>query len=289
MSKYIYSYNTNSIPTDNNFNKLLLYKYHEDKGDIIPNNIKYIKLEPNNCYTINALPISIKTLKFNNDKFTFKYMVKINNLPNSIRKLYVDHHYNNHTNNLPNLIETLFFNFCFKKKINNLPNSIRKLNVGILFKHKIINFPNNLNTLLYNVFKGYTFTYRLFCTYNNELDNLPSTLNKLVLQNNYKGKLNLLPNGLHILKLRTGDNCDINLDNLPTSLIRLEILCNYLGNLDFLPEGLKILKIYNCEKEINDLPSSLKKLIIDKNCETIINECYFSKLEYKNIFGVIKM
>lgn len=68
---------------------------------------------------------------------------------------------------------------------------------------------------------------------------------------------------------------------------------NFHDKLEFLPDNIEILKVsYNYDKEINDLPASIKKIYIDKGLEFLINPIYHSKIKYykfnKDIDKIIK-
>jgi len=83
------------------------------------------------------------------------------NLPNSIKELYLDMRFNLELNNLPNSIKIISFaNYSkYNKELNNLPNSV-----------KVISFDEH-------------------CIYDKELNNLPYFLEKIHLPLGYNKEI----------------------------------------------------------------------------------------------------
>jgi hypothetical protein len=133
-------------------------------------------------------PENLEKLHFENSVYNFK----LDNLPHSIKLLYIETYkniLNDPLDNLPQSLQTLNI-YCseYKYPLNFLPNSIVKI--------KLLN-------------------------YNFELDNLPSSLEKLELDG-FKKKLNNLPLQLKKLYLINYEY-DGNFNNLPESLEFMEI------------------------------------------------------------------
>ena len=138
----------------------------------------------------------------------------------------------------------------------------RHLHFGKNFNQKLDNLPNFIESILL-----------CECAYfDKPLDNLPVSLNKLVVGDSFKRSLDFLPVGLKHLELPVGYNQP--LDNLPNSLEYLKIDWCYDKPLNNLPEGLKILKMFSglYKYDLLILPSSLEKLIIPSSYKGKIKE-----------------
>ena len=100
-------------------------------------------------------------------------------------------------------------------------------------------------------------------SYNYNLDNLPSLLEKLQIVN-IDILMNNLPTGLKVLEIL--GSYEKSLDSLPDSLQLLKLACNYRLGLDNLPTGLEKLFILNpYPLPLKNLPIGLKTLIfVDK-------------------------
>jgi len=126
-----------------------------------------------------------------------------------------------------------------------------------------LHFGKNFNQNLDNL-SDFIESIRLCeCAYfDKPLDNLPVSLNKLVVGDSFSRPLDFLPAGLKHLELPVGYNQLLN--NLPSGLEYLKIDWCYDKPLNNLPEGLKILKMLSglFKYDLLILPSSLEKLII---------------------------
>lgn len=128
--------------------------------------------------------------------------------------------------------------------INNLSNKIIKLGLNEVFN-------KNINNLPYSITKLY-----VGCKFNKSLNKIPS-IKKLYYSSNYEP---IIPNTIKTLY--------VNNNNL---------------NLDLLSEGIETLIISNImNKEINDLPSSIKKIVIHKQKINLINKLYTHKIITKS-------
>jgi len=85
-----------------------------------------------------------------------KDIFNLNNLPNSIKKLYI-YNYTKELNNLPNSIEYLEL-FNYKLKIKKIPKNLKTIKCGRYYKY-IDDFKN---------FKDYKITYNNIITYKNQ-------------------------------------------------------------------------------------------------------------------------
>lgn len=186
-------------------------------------------------------------------------------------------------------------NFLNLKKIVNLrninliklPDNLEEIKFSDGFNSPINNLPPNLKTL----------TFNLYSTFSQPLDNLPISLEKISLGNDFYNSLDYLPDSLNILELSKLDN--INLDNLPISVNEISIQKLTLSNVTKLPSNLKILKINKFFKSKYDniifFPQKLQKLfvpkfniidyIIDLKLEINIEELYFTN--YFEIYEIM--
>lgn len=123
--------------------------------------------------------------------------------------------------------------------------------IGNYYQVKLDNLPPNIKYI--NIYSVYYYIH--------PLNNLPSNLEHLIFNTNYKNSLDYLPNGLKNLELNGA--CYIPLHNLPLSLKKLSVGCRY--NLPFinLPEGLESLILSEFyQVELKNLPPNLKDLYI---------------------------
>lgn len=277
--------------------------YNEINGDIIPNNIIKIKFS-DIINTINNLPKSIYILKLDD----FKFCKIINNLPNSLYKLYLRcNSFNQKINKLPNSLHKLFMNCnSFNQKINscylpkdfNIISNVFNNNLdGITLPYKnidsyykiflIINSFNKTFNNLPNIFNDFTIGGRMF---NNSINNLPNVLKTLALSaDSFNKKLTNLPTNL-ILKIYFSKiNVITNVSHLIlfmnktlnfSNTVKILDLYQNHNTLDFLPEGLEVLKLSCSTIQVNDLPSSVKEIWIEKKNKKFINKIYHHKIKY---------
>ena len=239
---------------------------------------------------VNNLPNSLTHLTFGND-----FNQEVNNLPNSLTHLTFDSHFNQEVNNLPNSLTHLTFGYDFNQEVNNLPNTLIHLIFGWSFgwsfnrevnnlpKHLIqLTFGDNFNQEVNNL--PNSLTHLIFGWYfNQEVNNLPNSLIHLTFGVEFNQPINNLPNSLTHLTFR----CDFNqkIKQLPNSLTHLtfgynfnqkvdlsfnikylKLDCNNQYLIDNLHDGIEELVLeHNFDLELNNLPSSIKKISFDKN------------------------
>lgn len=259
------------------------YKYIDNNHILIDqrNSINNIpasisSISTRNYINNNNLPKLLKCISLYNNLCNYKYnsiekynctpslgfiTIVINNLP-KIEILLIDKLLNTKINNLPTTIHKLIF-YSYKI-INNLCGNIQFLKYGLAKYIKTNNLPKKLNELY-------------ACNY---INNLPSKIKILEFTKNTK--INNLPNS--IIKLICGLHFNNKIDKLPNSIIHLSLNEKFNQSLDFISENLQILDIkYNIEiKKINDLPSGIKTIIINKNQKNVINSIYKSKIKIEN-------
>lgn len=230
---------------------------------------------------LNNLPFSIKKLNM----FTQKYNKKPFNILDSIEELILNLNIRDvDVNILTNTISELRLlenNIHKIKYIDNLPFNITKLSIELLcFNYQIDN--------LYCKLKKMTIYSNCF---NQKIDNLPLSLLELTLHCSIFNK-SFNKTNIHSLFYY----CDEKLMRLPSNIIKLHycsshsiesnissnlkiliIGSDYNHLLDFLPEGIEKLYIPYYKNKVNDLPSSIKEIWINKSQENLINKIYSHK------------
>ncbi len=235
-----YFYYMDNLVRYESLRELVIY----DKANVLlksfPPNLKILKLPDDLVCEIACLPSKLEYVSFGE---AFGLENNIKDLPDSIKVLI----FSNNSN----------INYDIEK----LPKSLEMLKMGTRFNSKI-NFENceNLKELL---FPGLSF-------YNNPLDNLPESLEKILLGEKYSHPIDNLPPGLKYLEFNMwNEEFDFQMENLPSGLTHLFLGCGFNQNLDYLPAGLEVLVIQKhnrFNKELNNLPVGLKILYIGSEC-----------------------
>jgi hypothetical protein len=178
------------------------------------------------CFGCENLEINLKMLPDNLESLTLGIEFESEDL----------HHFKN-------LTELTIDIEDFDEPLDNLPNTIKTLYIlSGVYTQPLNNLPNGLIELHFNS--------EYDCVpYALDLDNLPQSLEKLILPGKYKG----------------------NLDNLPSNLKYLEISYDYEGTINNLPDSLEVLNwlsIYEYKGKITKLPTNLKEVIFGHDYET---------------------
>lgn len=275
---------------------LMLNFYDFNYMDILPGMIKRIDSYCDEQYfNSNNLPKSLLYLNYRNTYHSslknlpskLKYLnvgteiLDFNNLPFSLKKVCLEGSPYNNIQNSRNLTLTLSLELY-----ENNDGSIDKYN-------KVNNLPINLKNLDIND------------NYNMLLNNLPSKINIISIGNDNSRYFNNLPKSIKYFTYY----CKNPSNKIPlcNELIIRNLTLNNNNNLDFIPEGVKQLKILNFENheekkiylnsentwyttqnisycKINDLPSSINKIIIDKDYKDNVNKIYHDKLNF-DVYG----
>ena len=208
MSDYIT--NCDTIIFASKFNKLLDFELINKYKNLIFSNYilddnLFDKYKNDNIYN----------LQFIGSEFN----QKVNNLPNSIIHLTFGQTFNQEVNNLPNSLTYLTFGWHFNQKVD-LPFSVKYLKLNCNNQYLIDNLSNNIEEL------------ELDYNFNLELNNLPSSIKKILFYKNseYNKELNCLPNFVETIKLPI----------------------NYNKKISKIPSGLKKLICHISYKYIND-------------------------------------
>lgn len=189
---------------------------------------------------------------------------------------------NTPTNNLLNKYDTIIFNkhnSKFNKPIDNLPISIKILKISEFHLLSIFNFFDNFNQKIDNLPNSLYYIDIDFSKFNQKIDNLPSFLKILKLSEYFNQTVDKLPYYLYALEF--GHDFNQSIDKLPQSLHKLSIGLKFNKGLDFLPESLKILDLVDNKKinKINDLPSNIEQIIINRNQKYKLNTIYHHKIK----------
>lgn len=124
------------------------------------------------------------------------------NLPISLKYLFIHGNFNNVIDYLPKNLKHLGLSDNFNQSVNYLPSSLKYLKLGSKFNQSIDNLPYGLTHLIL----GYEF--------NKPINNLPDSIVYLVLGNDFNYPLPPLPN----LKILTIDNYYAqSLENIPST------------------------------------------------------------------------
>lgn len=202
------------------------YDLPNDEIFKFPNTLKKLSWY---CFGCENLEINLEMLPSNLEELTIGIEFEISEL--------------NHFTNLTNLTIDIE---DFDELLDNLPNTIKRLWIlSSMFNKPLNNLPNGLIELHFNTeceCEPYTF----------DLDNLPQSLERLILPANYKGKL----------------------DNLPSNLKYLEISYNFEESINNLPDSIEkifwisIYEYKDTNNKIAKLPKNLKEVIFGQNYVT---------------------
>ena len=251
----------------------------------LPQSLKILKISCNfneefeNLFICGELPKSLESLTFGEDfnqRVNFLLLTSLESLtfgedfnqpvdgllPESLKHLSFGCDYPFYNSNLLKFIEydrmgllgriTDVNMKCYSKfnqPVENLPKSLESLTLGYNFYQRANNLPQSLKHLKF----GYKYV---------SVDNLPTSLETLILADMYSGRVDNLPDSLKILV--TGEEYYEPVDNLPPHLEVLILGNRYDWPVDNLPQSLKYLSFgEDFDKDhINDLPNSLETLII---------------------------
>lgn len=292
------------ISTIESTDKYINLKYYNEKYDIIPNHIIKLLLHNSNN-KCNNLPSSIELLDiFRGEKTNVnnlpkslhildihstysKYKLRINNLPNNIIKIIIKN--NIKLNNLPHSLKILY-TFDNKYICNKLPYNLETY-YTIFYNNtrlRINNLPKNIKELyLKNTINSNNFGKLTDITINSncKINNLPHSIKYLSILGYFMDIIiKKLP--LELLSFTIVSSNNHPMDNLPNKLISLTINrdydnCNFNQPLDLLPESLLYLNLYlhtDYKYKINDLPSSIKYIVVNDNAKIYFNKMYKRKI-----------
>lgn len=239
-------------------------------------------------YNLSTFPKGLRDLKIASDKITSR----IENINSGLENLTIQCETFNGELNLANtnITSIKIVSNAFNHSMPCLPLGLKTLEIHCdKFNSLVDNLPPGLESLYISSF-----------IFNQPIDNLSSRLKTLILENLdlFNQPINNLPHGLEHFILHLRHNYDVmyvntykhTLMNLPNS-IRKMVLDNYWGDLNTISDNVvelevmfppnKSIKVCTHIQHWNKLPSSLKKLDVNKNM-TRINSMH-------NMIDIIKI
>lgn len=260
--------------------------------NILPGLVKYVYSYCDYAYfNSNNLPKSVLHLVYGKT-----YCSNLNNLSSKLEYLNVETNILKHSN-LPYSLKKVYFS---GSPHNNIQNS-KNLTLNLISNAYVY---NNSDIKKYNKFNNLPINLKnldIYDNYNMTINNLPSKINKIEIYDNNSRCFNNLPKSIKYFKYI----CDYPNNKIPLcNELVITTLTLYNNNmLDFIPEGIQQLRIIDFENhdqkkvidprynrgyyftyvsycKINDLPSSINKIIIDKNYKDNVNKIYHHKLKF---------
>ena len=224
---------------------------------MIPNNVEKIFLGKNFQKSIVDIPSTIRSITFANDSIFFNLL---DYLHNELRELILGDEYNLVITKFPYNLNTLVLGKNYGQRINIFPNNLKYLDIGESYTEPLDNLPESLETLIiggkFNNFIKYPSNLKYLIIkknslFNKELENLPSTLIYLSIQNNYIFPINKLNDS--ILCLSLGDYYNGTINNFPLNLHKLILSENFNYDFMYLPPSIEIIETTQNYKHINSL------------------------------------
>lgn len=213
----------------------------------------------NNILIIYCESSSMQNIIHKYKKYMIKHKkIKLNKLQESI-------------NNLPNEITHLMLDDLYDEKIITLPLNLEKLIIGCNFNKPLgnDNLPQNLKKIEFikSDFFHIVYQYTLF---NQKIDNLPNSLETLILSDEFNQQVPNLPHNLINLKFGIKFNQDVSC--LPFTITNLEFGRNFNQSVDNLPNSIITLKFGDMfNQSVDNLPNSIKNLTFGDKFNQPIN------------------
>ncbi len=191
----------------------------------------------------------------------------ISNLPSTLTHLTFGYWFNQDVSKLPQSLTHLTFDHWFNQDVSKLPQSLTHLTVGDNFNQYVSNLPPTLTHL--------TLGWRYVQQYD-----IPSNIKYLKLNCNNSYIINSLPNSIVELKLGHRFNLQIdNLPTSIKKLV-INKYSDYNADLNCLPDSIEELHLNKSyKKPILYIPSNLKKIICHKDYPHINNFRNCDKIE----------
>ena len=143
----------------------------------------------------------------------------------------------------PNKQLSLNLSYCDITNMNILCN-IHTIKFDRDFNQPIDNLPNSIEKI------------ELYGKFNQPIDNLPNSIKYLMLGNHFDQPINNLPNSL--IKLNLGQYFNHPVDNLPNTIIELELDDSFNQPINNLPQSLKYLTLgNNFNQSVHNLPRTI--------------------------------
>ena len=147
-----------SLMTEKQIYKLELHKKLIGHIDNLPNTITDLVLYESDDSQINDLPNSIERIYFVN------HSGELNNLCPQVKLISLDGKFNYPVNNLPTQLEELVFGSAFNQLVDNLPAGLKIIKFGSAFNQPINDLPTRLERIIFG------------SDFNQSIDNLPNTI-----------------------------------------------------------------------------------------------------------------
>lgn len=243
--------------------------------DHLPSNL--IVLNIGCCYylQLNNLPLRLKKIiiKYGN-KNKINKLLSLPHLENLCfndeyindesvleRVYYLQGHNNfdNHTDNFTIKLNNIIYGLYFNKCVDNLPYKLEILKFGEYFNQTINNLPLNLKhlTILEYFNKSLNKLPKIYhLSYDSEakLENIPTSIRELYIGCNIVNyNLDLLPEGIEIIKIAIPSNSKYSINDLPSSIKEIHIHKDVINSLNKIyHKKLKSIKIPEYEDENYD-------------------------------------
>lgn len=194
----IFNKKINSLPY--HLNRIYLSGYFKKNINNLPINLRKLILIENYNNIINNLPC------INELSTSILFNKNMNNMPYSLEKIFYDIECNNLVHKLPSFLKILEFHEEFNKNINNLMKKLEKLDLGVEFNQHINNLPNITYIYLDRYFNKSIMNLphsliEMSYDCEKQITYLPYFIKILSICSNYNYLLDLLPEGIEILKL----------------------------------------------------------------------------------------
>lgn len=259
--------------------------------DCLPRTLKKLKIRYNSGYNrpLYNLPDGLEELELNDAFNSFiklpanleniKFGEKFNQYlqyPASLKKISFGKNYNQPSDNfqeglkkitftktkqfgqsfayLPTTVKTLSLYGRFTK-IHTIPPTVKKIKIYAKFSHKIASLPNTIENLhFFNI------------NWNRIKGSYPEGLKKIVYDNMFNSDISNLPDGVEFIRFT--DLFNQLIEKYPSKLKVIEFGFGFNQKLFNLPDGLEEITIWNTDydKDLHNLPLSLKKLRINTDC-----------------------
>jgi hypothetical protein len=249
---YCFNQSVDCLP--NGVNYLVLGFSFNQIIDDLPYGLEYLNLNYMFNQSLNCLPTTLVCLFIGNDGCNSTSAVK-----------YAGSRFTQDTTNLPTNLNNLTIYKNGKHVIKN--NFVQELNKITNSKGpNKLNFDNNKYSID-NLYEGLThLKIEKTCNniFNENVNNLPSTLTHITFNDEFDKSVDNLP---HLLYLKFGDQFNKSVDDLPSSLKYLIFGKDFNQLVDCLPNNLVCLEFYSkynasFSQVINILPISLTNLIL---------------------------
>ena len=180
---------------------------------------------------IKQLPQSITQLTFGND-FN-QELSQLSIISQTLTHLTFGNYFNKEVNQLSQSLTHLIFGMNFNQEVNVLPNSITNITFGFYFNRKVNNLPQSITRLTF----GFTFNQEI-----KQIFYINKSISNLTLDYRFNQKV-----------------------DLPLTIVYLKLNCNNTYIIDHLSSNIKVLNLdWNFNLELNNLPSSIKKIFFHK-------------------------